>query len=228
MGSENMNQGKIGHFIQECRKQKGLTQEQVGEHLGVSYKTVSKWENGRSLPNPSLYKPLCELLDINLIELFEGERINQEDIVEKTDQVIQDLVEDNHKKSIYQSLILILSWFFMVVGIVVLFIPSLKQFEMPYSLLWICAGLTLLFLGMSAKLVVWGKIHQKKIKNEGMGFCSALTLILITLKLTGYITWSWIWVFSPMWLAVLLFIGIVCVFLVFIKIDEYRKGKKEV
>lgn len=43
-----MNQGKIGHFIQECRKQKGLTQEQVGEHLGVSYKTVSKWENGVS------------------------------------------------------------------------------------------------------------------------------------------------------------------------------------
>ena len=43
-----MNQEKIGHFIQECRKQKGLTQEQLGEDLGVSYKTVSKWENGVS------------------------------------------------------------------------------------------------------------------------------------------------------------------------------------
>lgn len=219
-----MDQEKIGHFIQECRKQKGLTQEQVGEHLGVSYKTVSKWENGRSLPNPSLYKPLCELLDINLIELFEGEHINQEDIVEKTDQVIQDLVEDNHKKSFYQSLILILSWFFMVIGVVVLFVPSLKQFEMPYSLVWICVGLTLLFLGMSAKLVVWGNIHQKKIKNEGMGFCSALTLILITLKLTGYISWSWIWVFSPVWGSILLLIVIVCVLLVVEKVVKRKKG----
>lgn len=219
-----MDQEKIGHFIQECRKQKGLTQEQVGEHLGVSYKTVSKWENGRSLPNPSLYKPLCELLDINLIELFEGEHINQEDIVEKTDQVIQDLVEDNHKKSFYQSLILILSWFFMVIGVVVLFVPSLKQFEMPYSLVWICVGLTLLFLGMSAKLVVWGNIHQKKIKNEGMGFCSALTLILITLKLTGYISWSWIWIFSPAWGSILLLIVIVCILLVVEKVVKRKKG----
>lgn len=219
-----MDQEKIGHFIQECRKQKGLTQEQVGEHLGVSYKTVSKWENGRSLPNPSLYKPLCELLDINLIELFEGEHINQEDIVEKTDQVIQDLVEDNHKKSFYQSLILILSWFFMVIGVVVLFVPSLKQFEMPYSLVWICVGLTLLFLGMSAKLVVWGNVHQKKIKNEGMGFCSALTLILITLKLTGYISWSWIWIFSPAWGSILLLIVIVCILLVVEKVVKRKKG----
>lgn len=219
-----MDQEKIGHFIQECRKQKGLTQEQVGEHLGVSYKTVSKWENGRSLPNPSLYKPLCELLDINLIELFEGEHINQEDIVEKTDQVIQDLVEDNRKKSFYQSLILILSWFFMVIGVVVLFVPSLKQFEMPYSLVWICVGLTLLFLGMSAKLVVWGNIHQKKIKNEGMGFCSALTLILITLKLTGYISWSWIWIFSPAWGSILLLIVIVCILLVVEKVVKRKKG----
>lgn len=219
-----MDQEKIGHFIQECRKQKGLTQEQVGEHLGVSYKTVSKWENGRSLPNPSLYKPLCELLDINLIELFEGEHINQEDIVEKTDQVIQDLVEDNRKKSFYQSLILILSWFFMVIGVVVLFVPSLKQFEMPYSLVWICVGLTLLFLGMSAKLVVWGNIHQKKIKNEGMGFCSALTLILITLKLTGYISWSWIWIFSPAWGAILLLIVIVCILLAVEKVVKRKKG----
>lgn len=67
---ENMEQIKIGRFIAELRKSKGMTQEEMAERLGVSGKTVSRWENGRNLPDASLFEPVCELLDITLTELF--------------------------------------------------------------------------------------------------------------------------------------------------------------
>ena len=59
-----MEQIKIGRFIAELRKSKGMTQEEMAERLGVSGKTVSRWENGRNLPDASLFEPVCELLDI--------------------------------------------------------------------------------------------------------------------------------------------------------------------
>ena len=49
-----MNQERIGKFIQESRKKKGLTQQELGEKLGVSDRTIGNWENGRNMPDLSL------------------------------------------------------------------------------------------------------------------------------------------------------------------------------
>ena len=59
-----MDQIKIGKFIAECRKEKGLTQVQLAEQLGTTDKSVSKWENGVCLPDSSQYEPLCNILNI--------------------------------------------------------------------------------------------------------------------------------------------------------------------
>ena len=74
-----MDQIKMGKFIAECRKNKGLTQAQLAEMLNTTNKSVSKWENGICLPIPSLYEPLCNILDITINELFAGQKINDED-----------------------------------------------------------------------------------------------------------------------------------------------------
>lgn len=74
-----MEQIKIGKFIAECRKNKGLTQTQLAEMLNTTNKSVSKWENGNCLPIPSLYEPLCNILDITINELFAGQKIKNED-----------------------------------------------------------------------------------------------------------------------------------------------------
>ena len=58
-----MDQVQIGKFISELRKEKGLTQEQLGERLGVTQKTVSRWENGRNMPDIAMLPILCEELD---------------------------------------------------------------------------------------------------------------------------------------------------------------------
>lgn len=70
-----MNQEKIGNFISECRKKKKLTQSELAERLGVTDKSVSNWENGRNMPDLSLFKPLCEELDISINDLISGERV---------------------------------------------------------------------------------------------------------------------------------------------------------
>jgi len=71
-----MDQIKIGKFIAECRKQKNLSQLQLAEKLGITDKAISKWERGISKPNSSIMLELCEILDISVNELLNGEKTN--------------------------------------------------------------------------------------------------------------------------------------------------------
>ena len=70
-----MDQGKIGRFIARLRKERGMTQEQLGERLGVSQRTVSRWETGRNMPDIGLLPPLAETLGVTVAELLEGQRL---------------------------------------------------------------------------------------------------------------------------------------------------------
>ena len=87
-----MNQIKIGAFISERRKAKGWTQSQLTEKLEITDKAVSKWETGRSMPDLSLFLPLCTLLEVTLNELFAGECIAEEKLKEKADEVLMDVI----------------------------------------------------------------------------------------------------------------------------------------
>ncbi len=68
-----MDQVAIGAFITKKRKEQNLTQEQLAERLGVSNKTVSKWETGKCMPDYSIIEQLCRELHITLAELMNGE-----------------------------------------------------------------------------------------------------------------------------------------------------------
>lgn len=74
-----MDSKKIGAFIAMNRKKKGLTQEQLGEKLGVTNKTISRWENGNYMPDLSMLVPLSRELDITVNELLAGEPIREEE-----------------------------------------------------------------------------------------------------------------------------------------------------
>ena len=80
-----MNQEKIGKLIAECRKEKKMTQVELADKLSVTDKSVSKWENGKCLPDVSLYKDLCNILGITLNEFFAGEKIIEEKFKEQAD-----------------------------------------------------------------------------------------------------------------------------------------------
>ena len=87
-----MDQKKIGSFIAARRKDNSLTQSQLAETLGITDKAVSKWETGKSMPDPSLFCPLCDLLHITLNELLSGEFISDENLKEKSNQILLEVV----------------------------------------------------------------------------------------------------------------------------------------
>ena len=97
-----MEQIKVGVLIAKLRKEKNLTQSDLGEKLGVSYKAISKWERGINMPDASLYKPLCDILGITIDELINGEKTSK------------------MKKRNYKIIIIIIFLLLVLLGIIVI------------------------------------------------------------------------------------------------------------
>lgn len=90
-----MDQKRIGKLIAECRKEKNLTQSKLASMLGVTDKSVSKWENGNCLPDVSLYKQICEILGITLNEFFAGEKLTDENFKKVSDENLYNALENS-------------------------------------------------------------------------------------------------------------------------------------
>lgn len=96
-----MDQIKIGRFIAECRKKQNLTQFELAEKLNITDRAVSKWENGKSMPDSSIMLELCDVLKISVNDLLCGEVVTMDDYKEKLDKTIIEMVkqkEDNDRK----------------------------------------------------------------------------------------------------------------------------------
>ena len=93
-----MNQEKIGKFIAENRKSKKITQSELAEKLGVTDRAISNWENGKNMPDLSLFKPLCDILDITINELISGEKINNKEYNEKLEENLINTIDYIDKK----------------------------------------------------------------------------------------------------------------------------------
>lgn len=87
----------IGEFLQELRKDKGLTQKGLAEQIGVSDKTISKWENGNSVPDTSMLLPLCNALEITVNEFLSCEKILPENYSMKAEENMMALMEENKR-----------------------------------------------------------------------------------------------------------------------------------
>ena len=88
-----MNQIAIGNFIEKKRKEQNLTQAQLAEKLGVSNKTVSKWENGKCMPDYGVIQPLCTELGVTVSELMDGEEQAPDSIRAYDGEQILDLLK---------------------------------------------------------------------------------------------------------------------------------------
>ena len=93
-----MNPIKIGQFIASLRKEQNMTQLELASKIGVTDRAISKWENGRGLPDISLIIPLCEALSISVNELLCGERIVTEDITKKSEENIIETLSYSEKR----------------------------------------------------------------------------------------------------------------------------------
>lgn len=100
---------KTGKYITGKRKTLGLTQKQLAEQLGMSDKSISKWERGVCLPDVSVYIELCKILGISINEFLAGEDINKENIfVQSEDNLIQIATESKHRQNHLKIVIAVL------------------------------------------------------------------------------------------------------------------------
>ena len=115
-----MNREEIGMFIATLRKEKKLTQEELAERLGVTNKTISRWETGKYMPDLSLLSELSKELGVTINDLLNGERIDKDELEEKTEENIVETINYAQiiiKKSNRKLLIVISSCILFAIGL---------------------------------------------------------------------------------------------------------------
>ena len=120
-----MNQKKMGAFIKTLRKENNLTQEQLAEALGVSNRTVSRWETGNNIPDLDMLIILADYFDVEIKELIEGERLKEKEIFTepKTIKAVADFCKDREKNIIRK---IYYAYFYGIVSWIIFFIFSIK------------------------------------------------------------------------------------------------------
>ena len=119
-----MNQEKIGKFIAECRKKQNMTQDELAYQLGVSSKTISRWETGRTLPDYSLLELLSNKLDISVLELLNGQKDYDSN---NLDVLIDDLVHIIISKETVKKIFV--SCLFMLIIMILYIIYNVNRFQ---------------------------------------------------------------------------------------------------
>ena len=149
---------KIGRFIQTLRKEKGLTQEQLAEHFGVARRTVSRWETGSNMPDLDILMELADFYEVDLLEILNGERKNEEMDKELKETVRQVAEYSNEDKAKLRKRIHVM---FVIgsVGVVVFCVIVMLGLDSipPYDLI---AGIG---LGISSGMTVAGAIFTSKL-----------------------------------------------------------------
>ena len=143
-----MNQEKIGKFIAECRKNKRMTQSELAEKLGVTDKSVGNWENGRNMPDLSLFKLLCDELGITINDLMSGEKISKSEYQEKFEENIVNTIDYSTRKikkySSIVGLLLVIFGLFISMSAIMMF-PSESSWGSIYSIF----GIVIFIIGIS-------------------------------------------------------------------------------
>lgn len=185
-----MNQKKIGSFLKELRKEKGITQEEFAENLNVSGRTVSRWETGVNMPDISLLVDIAEFFNVSIPEIINGER--KSEIMEKEVKEVAEAMSNyaGAEKSVILKrvkLISIIGLISLVIGLVMEAINYDSMFPIYECMKETCLGFG---VGALATMVLYTTGILEKIKNRKSKqmkivaiFCSGIIAICIIVSL---------------------------------------------
>ncbi len=143
-----MDQIKIGRFIAERRKLKNLTQMQLAEKLGITDRAVSKWENGKGMPDSSLMLDLCAELDISVNELLCGEVIEMTNYNEKAEQQLLQMAKEKEQKDREMlRLEMVIGYISSITFLILTFVASFVEMHWAIRIALIVAGFIVFFVG---------------------------------------------------------------------------------
>ncbi|MDD4706066.1 MAG: helix-turn-helix domain-containing protein [Bacilli bacterium] len=178
-----MYQEKIGKFIAECRKEKNMTQQELSEKLGVSDRSVGNWENGRNMPDLSLFKPLCVELGITLNDLMSGEKVKEKEYQDKLEENLINTINYANKKienrNNFIGVILIIFGILISITSVAIF-PSESSWGSIYSVFGVIVSL----IGVSK---FTKKLTYIKRLTCNFGYFFIFVLVLMTIDYIGVV-----------------------------------------
>ena len=158
-----IDQVKIGSFLKILRKEKEKTQEEIAEIFGVSSRSVSRWENGKTMPDLSILVELSDYYDVDIREIIYGERKNEEMVQDTKETLLKiaDYANAQKKQAIIRAIILFVLEFMSVVlalGLIV------KQSEGQISAVFVVIPMiiTIAFLVM---LIMNAKAYIRDFQN---------------------------------------------------------------
>lgn len=171
-----MNQKKIGKYIVECRKKKNMTQQELAEKLGVSDRTIGNWENGRNMPDLSLFKPLSEILGISIAELLDGGKIDKNNIAYKSEEILTNTINyQTEKIRKKENKYIFFICFLSLIIIIALNVNTIFNNDSLEYLPLIVLGVIFIFLGImnykgNISSIHWynrRNVSKKDVKNYG-------------------------------------------------------------
>lgn len=175
-----MDQVKIGKFIAQMRKEKGLTQAQLAETVGVSDRAVSKWETGRAMPDSSIMIDVCDAIGISVTELLCGERIVMDDMKEKAES---QLLEMKRRDEEHTGALLRMEVVIAVLSTAVLFIMLLVACYAVTETVWriviIAVGGVLFAIGMYHCLRIETDAGYYECKNCGYRYVPKMSTVVM-------------------------------------------------
>ncbi len=177
-----MDQIKIGKFINQCRKEKKLTQTELAEKLNITDRAISKWENGIFLPDSGTMLALCEILNITINDLFSGEKVDMNDYYKKAEQnllAMQKLKEEADKRLLRtETIITSLTLFIYITLVMIVIFNDLSEklsalILIPLTIFVFMICLLALKIEQQAGYYECQKCHHKYIPTYSSVFLAA-------------------------------------------------------
>ena len=150
-----MDQVKIGRFIAECRKKNGLTQMQLAEKLNITDRAVSKWENGKSMPDSSIMLELCDVLRISVNDLLCGEAVTMDNYKKELEKNLLEMVKQKEQADKrLLSLEIFIGVLVSVILLAAVFVASYVQMADWLRILLIVVGFVPFVIGVTYALKI--------------------------------------------------------------------------
>ena len=152
-----MDQIKIGKFIAECRKNNNLTQMQLAEKLNITDRAISKWENGKSMPDSSIMLDLCNELKISVNELLSGEVVKMEDYKKQAEENLLKIEKEREQKDKQLlNLEIVIGYLSSITFLVLIFVASYVEMQLWLRVILIVFGFIVFVIGASKEI---GRAH---------------------------------------------------------------------
>lgn len=179
-----MDQVKIGRFIAERRKMIGLTQMQLAEKLSITDRAVSKWENGRSLPDSSIMLELCDELNITVNDLLSGEVVTMENNNKETEKNLLALVreKENADKRLL-NIEIVLGFFTSIFFMTLIFVASFVEMQNWIRILLIAIGMVLFAVGIGYCLKIEQTVGYYECSECGHKYIPSFKSVLFAMHL---------------------------------------------